>query len=216
MKRNHTLILAVALLALPLASRAADGPSPAELKMRDALKNTMLQLRNTQNDLATLQGADAEKDQKIKDLSDQLDALTKKSGDDKLASDKELAILNTKAAALDSQLTQYKKVLGDWQKQYKLAADTAKAKEAERAKLASEKIVLQRRVDDLESKNIELFHIGSDILERYEKFSLGQALAAKEPFVGTTKVKLENLVQDYQDKLADQKSTPQPAPPATK
>ena len=64
-------------------------------------------------------------------------------------------------------------------------------------------------MDDLETKNTNLFQIGSEILTRYEKFGLGEALAAKEPFVGTTRVKLENQVQGYEDKLLNQKSTPQ-------
>jgi hypothetical protein len=45
-------------------------------------------------------------------------------------------------------------------------------------------------------------------LDRYEKFGLGDALTAREPFVGLTKVKFQNLVQDYQDKLSDQKVKP--------
>ena len=36
----------------------------------------------------------------------------------------------------------------------------------------------------------------------------GEALTAREPFVGVTRVKFENLIQDYQDKLADQKIKP--------
>jgi len=37
---------------------------------------------------------------------------------------------------------------------------------------------------------------------------LGEAIGAKEPFVGTTRVKLETYVQDFQDKLTDQKIKP--------
>jgi len=65
--------------------------------------------------------------------------------------------------------------------------------------------LLQRRVDDDETRNVALFQLGNDILTRYEKFSLGDALAAKEPFTQLTRVKLENLVQGYEDKLIAQK-----------
>jgi chromosome segregation ATPase len=180
--------------------------------MRDALKNTMLQLRTAQNDLATAQAAQAESDQKVKDLTDQVDKLTKQAIADKDASDKTIAALNAKTTEQTTEIAQYKDALEKWKAGYTLAATTAKTKEADRAKLATDKILLQRRVDDLETKNQELFKIGNDILTRYEKFGLGQALAAKEPFIGLTRVKLENQVQDYQDKLLDQKSAPQPAP----
>jgi hypothetical protein len=42
------------------------------------------------------------------------------------------------------------------------------------------------------------------VLDRYAKFSLGTAIAAREPFVGITKIRFENLVQEYQTKLSDQ------------
>jgi hypothetical protein len=60
-------------------------------------------------------------------------------------------------------------------------------------------------VADRETKNLELFKTGNEILDRYEKFSLGDALGAKEPFIGITRVKLQEFVQDYKDKLTAQK-----------
>lgn len=80
----------------------------------------------------------------------------------------------------------------------------ARTKEAERAKLAGDIILLQRHVADLETRNMALFKLGNEILSRYESFGLGTALTAREPFTGLTRTKLENLVQTYQDKLSDQ------------
>jgi hypothetical protein len=75
--------------------------------------------------------------------------------------------------------------------------------------------LLQRTVDDRELKNIALFKLGNEILTRYEKFGLGDAIGAKEPFVGISRVKLQFLVQDYKDKLLDQTVTAgQPASPS--
>ena len=70
-------------------------------------------------------------------------------------------------------------------------------------------MLLQRRIDDQQMKNAEMYKIAKEILSRYEKFGLGTALTAREPFVGTTKVKLQTLVQDFADKLADQRLKPQ-------
>ena len=50
-----------------------------------------------------------------------------------------------------------------------------------------------------------MFRTANEILTRYERFGLGEALAAKEPFVGVTRVKLENLIQEYEDKLVDER-----------
>jgi len=182
MSRNLTLLALIALLALPgVVLRAADQPSPAELRMRDALKNTMLQLRTAQNDLATAQAAQAESDQKVKDLTDQVDKLTKQAIADKDASDKTIAALNAKTTEQTTEIAQYKDALEKWKAGYTLAATTAKTKEADRAKLATDKILLQRRVDDLETKNQELFKIGNDILTRYENSVWGRRSLRRNP-----------------------------------
>ena len=88
------------------------------------------------------------------------------------------------------------------------AAELARNKETERAKLADEaRIELERLVADRQAKNLALYKIASEILQRYEQFGLGDALRAREPFVGITRVKLQNLVQDYQDKLLNERTT---------
>ncbi len=76
------------------------------------------------------------------------------------------------------------------------------------AKLAADNLSLTRRAEDRETKNLELFRLGNEILKRYEQFTLGQVMLAKEPFIGLSRTKLENLVQDYQDKIADQRAKP--------
>ena len=139
-------------------------------------------------------------------MTAQVEALTKQSAADKDAADKAITDLKAKVADQDTELTQLKDALGKWKEGYAKAADIASAKEAERA--ASQVILLDRKVADRETKNAELFRIGSEILRRYERFGIGDALAAREPFVGIARVKLENQVQDYQDKLLDQKIKP--------
>jgi hypothetical protein len=69
-----------------------------------------------------------------------------------------------------------------------------------------------RKVADYQRKNDELFKVGSEILSKYEGFGLGTAIAAREPFTRNMRVKLETLVQDYGDKLVDNKIKPDEAP----
>jgi hypothetical protein len=100
---------------------------------------------------------------------------------------------------------QFRESLEKWKKAQAEAADLARKKEGERAALAQQKIVLDRIVADQRTKNAAMYKIGKEILARYEGFGLGTALTAREPFIGTMRVKLENLVQDYGDKLADER-----------
>jgi chromosome segregation ATPase len=165
-----------------------------ETKLRETLRNTMLQLRTAQNDRAALQASQAENEAKLKKLTSQVEDLTKRANEAEKASSEQQV-----------QLAKFKEALQKWEDAYKQAVDLANTKEAARAKLAGEVSDLQHRVADQQTRNAALFRTANEILTRYERFGLGEALAAKEPFVGVTRVKLENLVQDYEDKLADER-----------
>jgi hypothetical protein len=210
MLRNLKIILPW-LLTFVFSSgglQAADQANSAEDRLRGMLRSTMLQLRDAQNQVATLQSAQAEDEKQKKALSDRVDELTKQAAADKDAATKTIADLNAKVTDQTSMIAQFKDALEKWKEAYNKAVEVANTKEAQRAKFESQAIVLQRRVEDDEAKNLALYHLGKEVLNRYEKFGLGTAITAREPFVGTTKVKLENLVQDYSDKLLDQTIKP--------
>ncbi|HEV2946322.1 MAG TPA: hypothetical protein VGX70_03030 [Gemmataceae bacterium] len=203
--------LGISILLTCAAPRAAaDSSSDAETRLRDTLRSTMLQLRDAQNQIATLQGAQADSDAKNKELTDQLALIKKHAADDKAVADTAIAALTTKATDQAADIAKLKDLLGKWQAAYRQSHDDAGVAEAERAKLADDKLVLERRVAYLETKNVALFSLGNEILGRYQDFSLGNAISTKEPFVGVTRVKLENLIQDYQDKILDEKAAPAP------
>jgi hypothetical protein len=64
---------------------------------------------------------------------------------------------------------------------------------------------LRNTVADRERKNIALFNVSNEILDRYQNYALGKSLAAKEPFIGNARVEIENHVQGYQDRILDQR-----------
>ena len=207
MSRNFTTLIA-AMLAMAFTAgnlRAADQPNPTEVRLREALRNTMLQLRTAQNDNAALQAAKSELERKNKELDAQIKQLTKNIADDKDASDKKIASLEANLASQAAEITKLKENLAQTQGKLNETDALAKSKEAERARLAADVIVFNRTVADQKTKNAELYKLGREILLRYEQFGLGDVIGAKEPFVGTKRVKLETYVQDFQDKLTDQK-----------
>jgi uncharacterized coiled-coil protein SlyX len=192
--------------------QAADQANTVEERLRGQLRSTMLQLRDAQNQAATLQSAQAEDEKQTKALSDRVDELTKQAASDKDAATKTIADLNAKVTDQTTLINQMKDALDKWKEAYNKAVEVATTKEAQRAKFESQAILLQRRVENDENKNLALYQLGKEVLNRYEKFGLGTAITSREPFVGITKVKLENLVQDYSDKLMDQTVKPGAAP----
>jgi chromosome segregation ATPase len=169
--------------------------------MKETLRTLTLRLRSAETERNTLLGDKAQFEQEKKTLTDKVDALTKQGAADKAQID----TLTTKAGDQEKELAATKESLAKWKSAFDELQATAKKVDAERAKFADQSILLKRTVADREAKNHELYKLGNEILMRYEKFSLGEALTAKEPFTRLTRVKLENLVQDYGDKLADQR-----------
>ncbi len=182
--------------------------NPAEAKLREGLKNTMLQLRAVQTEKSALEAAKAELDEKVQTLTAQTDTLTKQLADDKAAAEKRIAELTDRVVARGNDLMRVQADLDKEKTAHKEADALAARKEAERAKVNSEKLVLERKVADQQARNTKMFEIGSEILSRYEKFGLGTAIAAREPFVGLTRIKLKNMFQELGDKLADEKIKP--------
>ncbi len=209
MKRPLLLLPAILSLLAP-GLRAAEAASDARL--RENLRNTTVQLRDAQSHLATLQAASQaakdESEQKTKLLTKQVEELIKNAKADKDAADKALATLKAANSAQADEIGRTREELAKSKATGEAAAALAAAKEAERAKIAADLVAAQNLLADREAKNLALFKTGNEILARYEKFTLGEALGAKEPFVGTTRTRLENLVQGYQDRLLDQRAKP--------
>jgi chromosome segregation ATPase len=209
MLRNRLFTLvALGTLFLGVQLHAADQPSATEVKLRETLRNTMLQLRTAQNDNASLQASKTEIEAKNKELDSQVKQLTQRANDDRDAAKKNADDLTAKVAALTAKLDQLRGEYDRSQASLQAVTVIAQSKEAERKKLEGDKVALDRTTADQKTKNAELYKLAVEILRRYEKMGLGEAISAKEPFVGTTRVKLESYVQDFQDKLTDQKIKP--------
>src|SRR5688500_4077910 len=81
MKTSQVLAIAgLSLLVFP--ELRANEPSPAEARLREGLKNTMLQLRAAETERATLQAAQAQAAEEKKALEARLEAMTKQSVND--------------------------------------------------------------------------------------------------------------------------------------
>jgi hypothetical protein len=194
--KNYALLLTIAVGCLLAAPVNAD-----DARLKQMLQTLTGRLRAAETERNTLLSDKAQLEQEKKTLTGKVDALNKQVAEDKA----KLDTLDAKQKELDDT----KESLAKWKAAYEQIQTAAQKSDTERSKLASESILLKRRVDDRERKNLELFKTANEILTRYEKFGLGEALSAKEPFTGITRVKLENQIQDYQDKIADERVKPE-------
>ena len=193
------LVLAVLVLGLGGAARvsAADPLPTVELQLRDRLRATLLQLRTAESERAALQAAQAQWVDEKNKLTERTEALTKQVNANKQTV-QVVDSLKLQVAQQEKEIAQLKGAVESGRQ----AAELARTQAAERAKVTEEVINgMERLVVDRQAKNLALYQLASEILQRYEKFGLGDALTAREPFIGITRVKLQNFVQDYQDKL---------------
>jgi chromosome segregation ATPase len=204
---RHTLSLIIAFLGATGFSNAQEQNS-AEAKLREALKQLTARVQTAESDAATAKALQTDAEAKNKDLAAKLDKALKDAAADKTEAEKDKAALQGKIEAVEGELARTKESLDKWKAAHAQVTELGKKAEAGRVALVAKSAALANRAADLERKNLALFKIGSDVLTRLENFSYGTALAAREPFVGTARVKLENEVQSYKDKLLDPKLKP--------
>ena len=211
-----SLIILTAVLA-PAAEEA--DPAMAALKrMRDQLRTVMLQQQKTEAERAALAAEKVTLEEKASTLDANLKKLAKDSNLQKEGDSKAIAELQDKAAKQAAEIARLQQSLSAWKKGHSEVVDAAKKIEAQRAEHAARAILAERKLADANRKNLELYQVGQEILSKYEGFGLGTAITAREPFTRTMKVKLENYLQDFGDKLQDGKIQPEDAskPAATK
>ncbi len=201
----HAFLLFL-LLCAPVFAAEEEG---LEAKLRDALRDTMLKLRDAQGQVAAAQAEAIAGQEKNKELTAKNEILTKDLLAERNTSANMIAELNTKLEERGTVITSLQAKVERWKKSYSEVTAFAAHKESERAKYFDKSLKLEREVAAVKVKNLEMFKAGMDTLDRYEKFGLGDAILAREPFVGRTKVKFETLIQDQADKLTDARIQPE-------
>ncbi|RQO33522.1 hypothetical protein DBR37_15115 [Herminiimonas sp. KBW02] len=188
--------LATAIVVM-LASAAAQAQNQSmEERLRAQLRITTTQLQQAQNELAAFKGgaaapstpADIEKVKK--DLSNSQAAERK-------AREQLSGVKQQNQAALDKAHAQIAQYRGAYDELLKLA----RASEAERQRLALDTSTQARAVSQCEAKNAQLYAVGQEILQAYESVDMATVMSARQPFAAQSRVKLDQIAQQYGDKL---------------
>lgn len=207
MHRIPLALLLVCLVVRPALAAEAP-PDPMNAKLRESLRTTMLQLQTAQGERDALQSEKVELEAKVAILTQKLEEEKKAADLNQKAAEASAEGLNKRLENQSGEIARLQVSLEKWKDSQRKAVELGKAIDEKRARAAAEVLVLNRKVADQQIKNAGMFKLGNEILDRYAKFGLGAALTAREPFVGLTRTKFENLIQDYGDKLAAEKIKP--------
>ena len=215
----RTLLILGAALAFGRAASADE--QSGEDRLRDALRQMVTQMRAAQDQAAQSQ-ADLQKAQAAQQATQaQLDAANAKlaaapaslPGSRAAASVPGTKAMQDALAAARTQNAALQQGLAKWQAAYGNAAEVARAKDAESRQAGAGLQADARALDTCKAANTKLQDVAEDILHLYETQSFRSLLLRSyEPVIGTARVRLENTVQDYDDKIRDQEYVPRARP----
>jgi chromosome segregation ATPase len=195
------------LLAVQGAALAADTDVRAS-REREMLKRTQEALRQSQAQNAELtaqlaaQRVTVEKqaDEKLKAAAAQLDSTRK-------ASRSAQAALQAQIQSAASRQTELTTLLADANRQLNAIAAKQQATAGELRRTQDQLKASKASNTDCEAKNLQLYQYSQELMTRYQKKGVWAALAQKEP-TGIKEVSVENLLQEYQQKLDAQRIKP--------
>lgn len=218
MKRLNQAPLAVLLLVAAAAAQAqgAKGQSMEE-RLRAELRNVTAQLQQARGELAQLQTAPvAAKPVAAAPASDKLKQELARS-------QAQLAHERAERARLAEE--QGRSAVAAQEaaaslKQYRQANDTlagaGKNGAVERQRLDAEITAQRATLARCESQNAQLYAAGKDILAAYAALDLVDVMRARQPFAAQSRVRLDDIAQQYGDRLYqgrfDARAASAPAP----
>lgn len=193
------ILSSVAALAV-LASQEARADAESD-KLREALRSATAQTRALEDQRTALQAKVADAEREKAAMTSQIAAAK--------AQVKEVEKTHREAVdEFNQRLEDRNQTLEKWKSAYEEAATVARTKDAERAKFEGEATAYKASTKSCVAKNAQLTKVGRELLHRYEGISFGDMVVINEPLIGARRVQIQNLLQDYDDKLLEQKVTP--------
>lgn len=191
MRASLTWCVLVALLFAVTSVSAADGKASREQMQVKRLQQLQRKLQQENTQLAQEKAA---LDGQLKAVQSSLDESSSKA-----------QIAASRAAALGKELKEIKT------EKEALAAKLAETeiKLAETKEALNKSALAGRQLNEsltiCQAKNAKLHGYGVDLLDKYEKKGCGDALLQADPFTQLKRVEIENLMEDYREKLDEQK-----------
>jgi chromosome segregation ATPase len=208
MRRLTASLFAASLFAaalpasLPLAH--AEEKDSAEDRLRAALRSATQRVRELEDQNAQALAKQAATERDRAQLVDKL-----------AADEKDLAALRQQTAQDKDQLTQTASRLqaqeqntAKWQSSYQEAADAARSRDADAKRLDMLLARTRDRVQACETKNADLGKLADQVLDLYDRQDFFDRMASSEPVTKLKRVEIENALQDYHDKMRDDRVTP--------
>lgn len=150
----------------------------------------------------------AELQTQLEALSEQVALLQKKNKNlkkDLGSTDKSLERYKETDAALRDYIEKQKSRTEEIIEKFKAVVADLRSVEADKAQLQVNVATLDSEVKSCVKNNLALYEIGLELVEQYNGKSAWDSFAQREPITGLKKVEMENLIQDYEYRLKNEK-----------
>ncbi len=193
------LFAALAILAMAGAAPArADSDNSPEARLRAALKQATARIRDLEDQNAQLQAKQAAAERDKLEFTQKAAAADKELGELRKQDEADKAALDQAMATEKSQGDNIAKL----QDTYSKTSQQLSLRDADAKQLDAVVAKLRPQLKSCEGKNAELYKIGEDVLNLYDKEDIFD-LAAREPITKIKRVEIENAMQDYEDKMRE-------------
>jgi len=199
MRRTRFFTLIVLLASLPPLPANAENKKPDP--QREQIRRLQQVQRKTEQEKATLQ---LEKSA----VEEQLKASTEKALDFEKSARRSASLAKQKTAqiaTLEEQMSELKARLAESEKRNAQGAESQQKSLAEISRLQTQLANLNKELAASEAKNLQLYKYSIELMDRYKNKGVWSGVAQMEPFTGLKRVEIENLLDEYRDKLDAQK-----------
>lgn len=222
--RGATVLVVILLIFACSPARAQDGS--VESRLREALRRSTVELRALQDGQAAMQAALDQTKQQNAELSKRIETLSASvaAKPAEAAPDPQLVALRDAVPALQEQNKSLRTDLARLRTAYAQATQAAHVGDAQGRQLDLRLRDSSTRLGLCRQENRHLVSVANDILHLYRTPEFrATVIGSWEPLLGFKQVELQNIEQDYEDKILGHRyidkapSAPEAAPaPARK
>lgn len=188
-------------LLLLLPTRLPAEEAEVETKLREALRSTMLQVRDAQAKTAEMEGAMVVSQAETEKLKKELASARAELVEERNIAANQATELRAELAARDDKILGLEAQGAKWQTDYATLIQQARKMQAEAGQAKARNRILERAVAEQQVKNVEMKQAADEILDRYSKHSAGATILAREPFISVNRAKLQTIMQDLETRV---------------
>uniref|UniRef100_B0T7P9 Uncharacterized protein n=1 Tax=Caulobacter sp. (strain K31) TaxID=366602 RepID=B0T7P9_CAUSK len=207
--------LALIPLAFSLAATGAAQAQSLESRLRSQLVTVNGRLQDLQNNQASLIAAKTTAEAERDALKRRLAAAEARARGARPASDgAELARYKALAEQADQARGQGETDLAAARAEIAQLTTQARQDRADRERSSAALAEAMAKSEAARAKNAQAIAVAKEILVAYERVTIADVIARREPFIGLKRVQIEKLEQDYGDRLYDSRLDVPPKPAA--